>query len=72
MKTTENPSMKKRRITIEVDGRLSALLESAKENTGLGLPELGRMALIKVVRELKQTGRIVADAMPEPDEALTA
>lgn len=60
---------KQRRINIVVDERLHSKLEAAQGRTGLGLPEMGRMGLIKIICELEKVGKIVADALPDEPSA---
>jgi hypothetical protein len=55
---------KKRRITIEIDELLQTELETAKQGTGLGFPEMGKVGLIKVIREWRKTGTVIAEALP--------
>lgn len=62
MSTAKPP--KKRRITIEVDERLQRELEEANLGTGLGYPEMGRVGLIKVIREWRATGGVMVQALP--------
>ena len=62
MSTTETP--KKRRISTEVDGHLEEELTVCANRTGLGRPEIMKIGLIKVLRELRETGTVVAETLP--------
>lgn len=56
---------KKRRITIEVDELLEEELNACTSRTGLGRPEIGKVGLIKVIREWRKTGSITAETLPD-------
>ena len=60
---------KKRRITIELDDQLQSELDSVKQGTSLGFPEMGKVGLIKVIREWHRTGAVVAESMPSQTAA---
>ena len=73
-KTNRTPAvpLAKRRVSIELSPMLAAQLEEARELTGLGLPELGRIGLIKILNELRQKGRIATEMMPRATAMLAA
>lgn len=66
---SEEQPTKRKRISFEIDEDLQKEMETATRGTGLGFPELGRVGLIKVLREWRITGTVVAEALPPHSQA---
>lgn len=62
---SKNAPAKKKRVTFEIDEALENDLVACAARTGLGRPELGKVGLIKVIREWRKTGAVIAENLPE-------
>ena len=54
----------KLRLTADVDGQLRSEYEDLEERTGITCAEIVRQALIRLVREVKGSGKLTMERLP--------